>query len=695
MKKRNVGKEVKDTMKKATAIALCVVLIWSAPGQLLDAAAAPKKQDILKEETVYVLTDGSGEVDKIIVSDWLQNPLRKNTITDCSELSDVENVKGEEGYTEEKGNRKVWAAQGNDIYYQGSIEKEPPVGVSVTYTLDGKKAECKDLTGKSGKLTIRYEYTNRQYEYVEIDGVRTKIYVPFVALTGMVLDDDVFSNVEISRGRLVDDGGMTVAAGMAFPGLQEDLGFSSDSLEIPESLEIRADVINFEPATAFTIVTNEVFNDIDTDSLDSEEDLKALAEELTDAMEQLTDGSSRLYEGLCTLSEKSGELQTGIDQLASGTAQLKTGADELDGGAAKVQEGALTLQSGLDTLVSNNDQLNGGARQVFDMLLAAAQTQLSAQLSPVGVKVPTLTIDNYAQVLSDIANSLGSTVYDKALSGVTTEVEKNRPAVEAAVTAAVREQVKAQVTDAAREQVTEAVLSSMGYTREDLADETVKGQVEAAVNSQMAGMQNEIEASVEQQMQSDAVKALIASNTDAKIKELISGNMQTDPGVLGALEAASDGAKAVASLKASLDSYHTFYSGLQTYTAGVAQAASGAKSLKSGTDELRNGTGKLSEGAVKLQSGMQELQASVPALNAGIGQLRDGAEDLSGGLQEFDEKAVRKLTDAVDGDLESLTKRMRAVRKVSEDYQSFSGKGDDMDGRVKFIYRIGETAAKE
>lgn len=688
-------KIVKKITGKAVVFTLCTALFLSGTGQPLHAAAAPEEQHVLKEETVYVLTDGAGNVDKIIVSDWLHNPSGESTIVDKSELRDVENVKGDESFTEEEGNTKIWAAQGSDIYYQGNLDKELPVGISVTYTLDGKEVSYGELAGKSGKVTIRYAYTNRQYEYAQINGARTKIYVPFVALTGMRLDDDVFSNVEISRGKLINDGDMTVAVGIAFPGLQESLGLSSDTLDIPDSVEISADVKNFESGTAFTLVTNEIFSDMVMDDLDSEEDLRSLLNDLTDAMNQLTEGSSRLYEGLDTLLVKSGELEAGIDKLADGTTQLKTGADDLDNGAAKLQEGAWTLQSGLNTLVSNNDQLNSGARQVFDTLLAAAQAQLSSQLSSAGVNVPGMTVDNYGEVLNGIMNSLDGAAYQQALAAVTAEVEKNRPAVEAAVTAAVREQVAAQVTDTFREQVTEAVLASMGLTQEDLADEAVREQVETAVSGQLAGMQAQIDAAVEAQMQTDAVKALIASNTEAKIQELISQSMQTDPRVQEALAAASEGVKAVASLKASLDSYNTFYRGLQSYTAGVAQAAAGAGSLKNGTDELRNGTGKLSSGAAQLHTGMQELNSSIPALKEGITQLRDGASELSDGLKEFDKKAVQKLVDAVDGDLDSLAERLRAISEASKHYQSFSGKGDDMDGRVKFIYRTDGIDAKE
>jgi putative membrane protein len=141
------------------------------------------ESDNFKDETVYVLADTDGTVHKIIVSDWIKNMLSNDTVNDVSELNDIENVKGDESYTLGGDSTCVWDAQGNDIYYQGNIEKELPVDLSVSYTLDGKTVTPEELVGKSGKVTIRFDYVNNQYEIVKINGKDEKIYVPFAMLT--------------------------------------------------------------------------------------------------------------------------------------------------------------------------------------------------------------------------------------------------------------------------------------------------------------------------------------------------------------------------------------------------------------------------------------------------------------------------------------------------------------------------------
>ena len=177
----------------------------------------------VKDETVYVLASADGTVHKIIVSDWVKNTLGQDSIDDVTQLTNLENVKGNESFTLGGDDSCVWDAQGNDIYYQGEIGKELPVDLAVSCTLDGQPISPDELAGRSGKVTIRFDYTNNQYELVDINGQQEKIYVPFAMLTGLLLDNDVFSNVSVTNGKIINDGDRTIVAGLAFPGLQDSL----------------------------------------------------------------------------------------------------------------------------------------------------------------------------------------------------------------------------------------------------------------------------------------------------------------------------------------------------------------------------------------------------------------------------------------------------------------------------------------
>lgn len=659
----------------------------------------PAQAEIVKDETVYVIAGADGSVQKIIVSDWIQNSLGKAELRDRSELKDAENVKGDETYTMNGDNMRIWDAQGNDIYCQGDIEKELPVSLAVSYRLDGRSISPNELPGKSGKIEIRYTYTNNQYEMVEIDGKQEKLYVPFAMLTGMLLDNDVFTNVEVSNGKLINDGNHTAVVGIAFPGMQSNLAIAKDKFEVPDYVEITADVKNFKLANTVTVATNEIFNRLDLEKMNSADGLKGSFGELTKAMDQLMDGSSRLYNGLCTLLDKSGTLVNGIDQLAAGASKLKDGTGSLSSGTSDLAGGAKSLASGLAELTANNDSLNAGAKQVFESLLNMANTQLAAA----GIEIPKLTIDNYANVLNGVIASLdkdniAQQAQAAARAKVTAAVNAQKDAVKAAVTEKVQDEVRTQVTAAVRENVKAQVLAAMGLTPDTISEEQ-KPAIEAAVDAKLqeSAIQTTIAENTAGKMQSAEMQSLISAKTEEQIQALIEQNMnspEVQNQITAALKQAASGAAEISSLKASLDSYHTFYTGLNQYTAGVAAAKKGADQLNTGAAKLKSGASELNSGMSTLYNGIHELSSGAPALQGGVTELRNGAMKLSEGLKEFNEKGVQKLIDAVDGDLGGLLTRVKATIDVSKNYQSFSGIADDMDGQVKFIYRTDAIEVK-
>lgn len=560
-----------------------------------------------KNETVYVLAGKDGSVKKIIVSDWIRNALNEGKLNDASDLTDIENVKGDEGYTMGGDNTKVWDADGKDIYYQGTIEKELPVSIGIRYTLNGESVTADEIAGKSGKVTIRFDYTNRQWRTVTIDGKEETIYVPFVMLTGMLLDNDVFSDIEVTNGKLVNDGDRTAVIGVALPGLAENLGVTDEQIAIPSYVEITATAKDFRLATTVSVATNELFNKIDTSVFDNAtETVEEKLTQLNGAMTQLMNGSSQLYDGVCTLLEQSGALIDGIGQLADGLKELN----------------------------GNSATLRGGAKQVFDTLLATAQSELAKASVDV-----TLTTGNYGAVLDGVIASL--------TTAGTEEHPTAHDAIVTAVTAAVREQVTAKVTEGYREQVLAAVLQTRGMTVEQynaavaagLVDEDTQDQVDAAVYIQMkkSSTQTTVSAMVDAQMASGQVQALVAQNVTAQVNEKTAE---------------------IRALKGQLDDYNTFYTGVNDYTAGVDKA----------------------------YAGISELVAQLPKLTAGITDLRDGAGQLRDGLTEFNTEEVGKLVALANGDAKTVLVRLRASVDVSKSYNNFSGIGD-MDGQVKFIYR--------
>lgn len=657
--------------KQIAALGLALAVAGSAAGVGIYAAnrpAAPQtaeeaprvmeagpetEKDLRRDETVYVIANTDGSVRQVIVSDWIQNGLAAAQVEERSELSQVEAVKGSATYTLGQDNARVWDAQGQDLYYQGSIKKALPVDMTVTYQMDGQTVTPGQIAGKSGHVTIRFDYENRQYEMVEIDGTEEKIYVPFAMLTGLLLDSDRFTNVTVSNGKLFCDGSHTAVVGVAFPGLQEDLAMEKDRLDIPDYVEIQADVKDFSLATAVTVASSGLFDQLDDETLEKLElgELTDGIGRMTDAMDQLMDGSSQLYDGLCTLLDSSQQLIDGVDRLCQG----------------------------LNELTAHNSQLNGGAKQVFESLIAAANSQLQTS----GLTVPELTVDNYSQVLESLLQQLdGASAYaeSEARKKIEAAVAAQQEQVSAAVEQAVEQQVAAQVEQAVEQQVWQQVLSAAGLTEEAYDAGTAAGaipqkqqeQLQAALKAQMASetIKGLISQTKAAKMESDEIRALIGQKTEQTMAELVEENLQSEEvqsQIRSAAEQASAGAQSIRSLKEQLDSYQSFYQGLLAYTAGVAQARDGAA----------------------------QLQSSLPALTDGVTRLRDGSMELSDGLRQFREEGIQKLADALGGDLGQLSSRLKAIREAAQNYRSFSGDAEDMPSQVRFIYRMEAIEAQE
>ncbi len=658
-------KKLNRSVLRLAACILAVAVLTTAVGAFGAVRNTSKNDDgtpaeSKKDEIVYVFTDAEGKTKNILVSDWLTNPQKSATLADRSDLSGLENVKGDEGYTDNGSGALTWQADGEDIYYQGTTDRTPAVSIQVEYLLDGQKLSASELAGKSGVVTIRYRYTNNETRQVEIDGKKETVCVPFAALTGMMLDNAHFRNVTVSNGKLVNDGQRTIVVGFALPGMNDAL----DTELLPDTVEIQADVTDFKLSTTMTLVTNEVFSSLE---LDKAEDLKA---ELTDAVDQLSsaldelmDGSSQLYDGLTQLLEKSDTLVSGVNELKDGSQALVDGTSALQTGMAQLQDGANQLTTGLNYLDTQSKALVDGSTQLFDAVLATASSQLAAA----GVEAPALTRDNYRGVLNSVSAQLDeSTVREMATAQARAQVEAAVRANSATIRASVTAQVQAQVTA--------SVMQQMGL---DAA--TITPEQQAAVDAAVA----QIMASAETQAQIDAA-------VESAIQSMIETQMQSESvqaSIEEAVQKAAAGSGMIANLLAQLDQVAAFCDGVSQYTGGVATAKAGANTLLKGTDTLSAGIDQLAGGTGRLNLGLSQLQGGVRQLVAGVSKLKDGQMKLSEGLKQFKEEGIDKLTESVNGDLSTLYSRVKAMRDLSQDYRSFGGIADGMNGTVRFLYR--------
>lgn len=696
-----------------------------------------KDEDADKDESVYLISDANGNVNKTIVVDHLKNKDKKDTLEDVSNLSDIENVKGKETF-EQNGDKLTWQAGGNDIYYQGTASEEPPVTQKVTYYLDGKEISPEDLAGKSGKVKIRFDYTNTTSFTETVNGEKQTVSVPFAAITGLVLGDG-FSNVEVTNGKVQANDSSNIVIGYALPGLKDSLGIKDEDLDddvnIPEYMEVSADVEDFSLSTAMTFVVNasdyvssdgintssldDMINDLTdatTQLKDGSADLASGADTLKDGLGTLqsglksyTDGASQLNAGINTLGNSTGslvdgagQLNSGAAQLASGTTTLRKGADSLNSGALSLKDGvdqvnggALSLKDGIDQVNSGASDLSSGASDLKDgaTQVSAGVNQLADTLTAMPSTVAEGINDNLSQ-LSDFAKILVAAGYsDSSIVSDGVNVSNVNAVTEFAATN------EGTIKNIMTYSVTKGAVSDYAILVTNMPD--VAKQIDASYDQAMAGLyQGQGAVNVYTQLAST-----LGSKAD-DINKLKDGALEVANGT----QSLSDGATALATGTQKLAG------GASTLVEGTQSLAKGSSDLASGASTLASGVKTLESGANQLSAGTQSLVDKIPALTSGIKQLvdgsntlvsnnstllsgasqladgsktlADGAHTLADGIVQFNEEGINKILDAYNGDLKPLTNKLQAVIDAGEDYQTYSAIADGQTGSVKFIYKL-------
>lgn len=659
----------------------------------LDDSIKFSEKEIGKEETVYVLADSTGKERKVIVSDHLINDGNKDTIEDASDLKDIENVKGDETFKQD-GSKLTWQADGNDIYYQGTSTKETPVSQTITYSLDGKEVKPEELAGKSGKVTIRFDYTNNETVKTKIDGKEEEIYVPFAAISGMVLDDS-FSNVKVTNGKVISDGKNNIVVGYALPGLKESLDVDDSDFDgdvsIPDYVEVTADVENFSLSTTMTVVmnaTNFISKDGDADLSEVDD----MLDTLTDATDQLKDGSGELADGVDTLKSKMGEFKDGVgtlkngikdytdgaSTLSTGIGTLKSGVDTLAGsvptlisgvgtlkdGSASAAKGASSLKDGAGTLKKGAKDVSTGANTLSNGVkdLSTGANTLSGGASDLSTGADTLSagatsLSDGANTLSSGASSLNDGVQSiatnmKTLVSGTQSVSDGAAQLNTGVGTLIGTlnkmgtdlaETKASIGEISEDTANNAVLQYaslqnaliQGIVAETKGDTTAANDIYAQVVSQIGGTIG-VDSISDVAGASAAIQKIssLISQTSLKVGEGV--------GMIGVIDTVSrkltepDTQEQITKLQ----------QGAASLAEGAGKVAQGASQLSTGADAAAAGSAQVAQGAADLATGAGTLKTGAADLATGAGTLKKGASDLATGATKLKKGAGDLATGA-------------------------------------------------
>lgn len=524
-----------------------------------------------KDETVYSKTDANGNTYSTIVSDHITNENQEKMINDISDLLNIKNVNGDEEFSQD-GNNLVWNADGSDIYYQGESQKELPIECNIKYELDGKEITAQELAGKSGKVKITIEYKNKDAHTVNINGRNETLYTPFVVVCGTILDNEHHRNVEITNGKVIDDGSKTTVLGISLPGMQESLNIKKDKLDIPDTIEITMDSTDFELSNIVTYVTPKIIEEDDLDIFNKLDDIYSQVNTLQSSSKQIEDGANNLKTGVDIYKEKSQEFNSAMTQIAQGTGTINSNYNKID-------EGINTLNTGSTNLKNGAEQLNDGINQ-----LSSSVSNL-----PQGIEALYQGSANLNAGITGVASGV-NTLKDNLTKTTTTsitELTKNNAVLQKTIEALGEEEPELVATLKAQKAENEQIIKALTPTEE--------------TNAKMQAL-------------NDGLNAVTAGSQS--LKENL-GNLNTAVGVLPeAINKITAGSSSLAE-------------GTKTLQTGASNLNNGSKALKNGISSLDTNTQKLAEANNQLTEGTTTISDGITTLTEGITKFnREGIDKI-------------------------------------------------------------------
>lgn len=616
-------------MKSNRITKLLALASVCAVGFSMTVAPAFAAAKIVKDETVYVVTDSTGKANDIIVSDKLKNNTKAKTINDKTDLTDIENLKGKEKF-KQNGDDIVWVADGNDITYQGKTDKSLPIILDVSYYLDGKYVEGQQLKDATGDVRIELSYYNKARQGGHL--------VPFIVMSGFMADSKEFHDIKVKKGtgKILEEGDSTIIIGMAAPGLADELNVDVKDIGLEDTIVIEGKAEGFSSQDIMTIATCNFAEDLDNDllggfSLDSD------INKLNNASKRLVEGSNDLYEGIHLLYGKSDALKAGVDQLNSGAGSLSKGSKDLKNGSLVLFDGTKKLKTALKDAENGAGQIYGGLAgdgTADNPGLAYGIAAVGGALAGDG------TEENPGLVKSVTSLAGGAANVSAGIAGVNS-------ALKGAIEAKISEwDQKKQGASAEELAVINAALDTLNELKATVDGATGENSDVYKGAAQVAGGLDKVK---------DGLGQLSKSVNDSLVPGV--GKLKDGSGQLyqNLAEANGNGGK-------------------------VDQLVNGAQQISDGAD-------KLSTGAAQLAAGMSSLSSNTDALIEGVGKLDEGSETLKDGMAQFYKEGIKKIVDLYNDNIKGLVNGTSGVIDAGKAYKSFTKIGNDMDGSVKFIIK--------
>ena len=662
---------VKKTLFKYSSVLMSVVLIAAT----LTACGTNTAYNQVSSE-VAVSSEAASNTESII-SNAIKNELSvSNTSTLKTNTRDeMVYVFGKADGTQDHVTvtEKVTDANGDTTTNQSSSSKSAPVSMKVTYKLNGVETKPEDMIGKSGKVTIRYDYTNNEKKTIKVNGKSQTAYVPFTMITGTLLPTDKFSNVEVTNGKVSKVGDNIIALGMTMPGLKDTLNLKFDGesldMDIPEYFEISADVNDFELDMSMSVATTSVLNDVDVDDF-SLAKLEDKMNELQSAADQLTDGTVTLQDGTQTLADSIPALTDGVNQLNDGAGTLKNGIYAYTDGATALAAGAGQLKDGITAYTDGASKLSAGAGQLKGGLSTYTAGVAAAASGTADLKSGINAYTTGAKNLGNGAAALKKGINDytagvtKAADGalqVSNGVSQLKKMLTEKMAADLKNNITAYKTN--QNITTDVENLTKAAVQAGLSDITIADDLTVLAKTSET---EKIEAKITEMYNKYLIaytNSVVNNGAGSQLTGLYASQLGLLVKASGNQGAASALSQVATQLAASTGSLETLEKGAEDVSNGLNTLNSMNKTLNDGAAQLNDGLVELNKNNDNLNNGIASLDTGVSTLNSSNEKLNTGASQLQAGVVKLNEnsKALNDGVAQIDTGLTELNGNNKAL----------------------------------
>ena len=683
-----------------------------------------------KDETIYAKLNSNGSTNSVTVSEHL-NDNGSMEIIDRSHLNNINNINGDETYTKD-GDKLVWEAKGNDIYYEGNTSENLPIEMNVKYYLNDEEMSVNDMLGKAGKVRIVLNYKNNKVNYVPVNGKIETLYTPFVVATTSLLSNTDNKNIKVTNGRVIDNGVTSVIVAISSPGLYESLNI--EELKDLDKVEISYDTEYFELNSIYSVATSKILEDNDLDILNNVKDLYSSIGLLQDNMDKLVDASSKLKDGSSMIANGTNELYNATNKITSTYFNYRN----MDKNSLK-KEITKIIQNNMQDIIPVLEKLvieeteeaiknhrEDIEKSVVDYSIQNTKDVINGELEKA---IKNIKVDDIVSKIigSDLLNALLS---DESLKELTTvfrdelnkELSKEINKVTMNTINGLSSTITNDMTPEEQYAYIDGLAKKYNVTFEQAAaiasevqNDTING-IKNKLNNSSEQIGNNISNQVISSLNNkDYVNGLVndyVTNVNKRIEDIIGNDTNISEYQKELINNISETIKKELSKDEIIKKYSeasTYFDSLintiinntaqdiaNEYTGDIAMEVIN-NLLKNGIDvdsELSKILDRYEDKLSIVDSNVSKLQSSIELLNNGSNELANGMKLFDEGLNKYNTEGISKLSSFINGDVKSIEGKIEALINLSNNYKTMDDIDSDATGSSKIIFMI-DSVKKE